>query len=338
MSLLAILGMGSVAAFGAAYCIGSLHIARREPVSRPQAPSEPHASWVETRSGRVHVLDQGSGDVVLLVHGSGRSIADWQEGFADALARDFRVIAFDSYGFGRSDRNHRWEYGIALWARQAVDLLDALRIERAVILGHSSGAAVAALVSAAHPERMRGTVLVGHGMAVDPAQIVPAIPGLGELWASRISLNGETHSSDHRARLEESYRVRGTRKALLTFIRRQLTIDGLRLVRGTYEEISVPVLQVHGTHDASIPIEAARALGRRIPNARLVEIDSGHAVHLERPAELAEAVHRFVRELDPWMESPTSPASPADIVDRARRGGRRERHPGRSDPAAGEGR
>jgi pimeloyl-ACP methyl ester carboxylesterase len=183
MRWLAGLGVGITSMVGAAFVVGSMLIARREPELVPTAPSEPHTSFVETRSGRVNVLDLGDGEVILLVHGSGRSVADWQEGFAEALARNFRVIAFDNYGFGRSDRGHRWEYGISLWAREAIDLLDALHIARAVILGHSSGAAVAAIVSAAHPERIRAAVLVGHGLAVDPAQIVPALPGIGELWA-----------------------------------------------------------------------------------------------------------------------------------------------------------
>ena len=68
---------------------------------------DPNTSLVETRSCRVNVLDLGSGDVVVRVHGSGRSIADWQEGFAESLAQRFRVIAFDNYGFGRSDRSAR---------------------------------------------------------------------------------------------------------------------------------------------------------------------------------------------------------------------------------------
>jgi 2-hydroxymuconate-semialdehyde hydrolase len=298
MGSLATIGAGIALTLGASFVVGSLLIARREPVPAAAAPSEPHTSWVETRSGRVSVLDLGSGDVVLLVHGSGRSLADWEEGFAEELARTFRVVAFDNYGFGRSDRNHGWEYGISLWARQAVDLLDALGIERAVILGHSSGAAVAAIVSAEHPERIRGAVLVGHGLAVDPAQIVPAIPGIGELWASQIAENGETYSPMHRTRLEESYRIRGTRSALLMFIRRQFTIDGLRLIGGTYEKIRVPVLQAHGTKDASIPIKAARSLSRRIPNVRFVEMETGHSIHAEQPVELADEVRRFVEGLD----------------------------------------
>ena len=52
------------------------------------------------------MLELGEGPVILLVHGTGRSVADWQEGFAERLARCYRVVAFDYYGHGLSDRDH----------------------------------------------------------------------------------------------------------------------------------------------------------------------------------------------------------------------------------------
>ena len=198
-------------------------------------------------------------------------------------------MAFDSYGFGSSDRNHPFAYGNALWARQAIDVLDALGIERVAVLGHSAGGVVAAFLAADHPERIRGAVFVGHGMAIDPMQIVPFLPGLGELWVSRMTVFGDTFSDRHRAALEAAFRIRGTRAALLTFIRRQYTIDGLRMLRGTYKEIDVPVLQVHGTLDQSIPIEAARSLTPRLADARFVAVEgASHDVHVDAPDRLAE--------------------------------------------------
>jgi 2-hydroxymuconate-semialdehyde hydrolase len=233
-----------------------------------------------------------------LIHGSGRSIADWQEGLAHRLVPRHRVVAFDSYGFGLSDRNHPFEYGNALGARQAIDVLDALDIQRAVVLGHSAGGVVAALLAADHPERIRGAIFVGHGLAMDPAQLVPLVPGVGEFSLARVAAFGETFSTRHRRRTESSYRIRGTRAALLTFIRRQYTIDGLRLLRGTYEDIAVPVLQVHGTLDRSIPVEAARALRARLSDTRFVAVDgSSHDVHIDAPDRLAEEVTFFVAAL-----------------------------------------
>jgi 2-hydroxymuconate-semialdehyde hydrolase len=285
------------------FAIGRIWIHRVEPETLADAggPWGPGASFLSTRSGRVHVLDVGEGPPILLVHGSGSGIAEWQEGFADLLAAKHRVVAFDAYGFGLSDRSHRLRFGLALWVRQAVDVLDALGIERAVVLGHSAGGAVAALLAAEHPERFRGAVFVGHGIAMDPAQLLPLIPGIGEIWAARRPTLAVTFPDRdrHRQRMEAAYRIRGTRAAFLVFVRRQYTIDGLRLL-GAYEQIRIPVLQVHGTLDASIPFGAGRALGSRLADSRFVEVaGSGHHVHLDAPERLAEEVDAFAAALEP---------------------------------------
>ena len=134
-------------------------------------------------------------------------------------------------------RNHPCEYGNSLWADQAVDVLDALEIERAAVLGHSAGGVVAAILAADHPDRVRGAVFVGHGIAIDPVQMLPFIPGIGEIQLSQTSAFSETFSALHRKRIEAAYSIRGTRSAYLTFVRRQFKVDGLRLLTGTYEDI-----------------------------------------------------------------------------------------------------
>ncbi len=267
-----------------------------ETVIRAEAPSDPETRFLETRSGRVHVLDVGEGeDVVLLLHGTGRSVADWQEGLAEHLARKFRVVGIDYYGHGLSDRAHGRRYGIALWAEQAVDVLDALGIERVTVVGHSAGGCVAAILTADHPERVDRTVFIGHGIAMDPIQIVPLMPGLGEIRMARTAIFSDVFSPEHERRLTAAYAIRGTRAALLTFLRRQYTIDGLRLVSGTYEDIRRPVLQVHGTEDASIPIAAARRLSPRLGESHFLPVEGvGHDVHVEAPVQLAEAIEEFV--------------------------------------------
>jgi pimeloyl-ACP methyl ester carboxylesterase len=300
MKISALIALGLCLTLGLLFVAGTVLIRRLETEPLATAPWGPETSFLSTRSGRVHILDAGEGAAVLLVHGSGRSVADWQEGLVDQLASGHRVVGFDSYGFGLSDRNHPFEYGNALWARQAIDVLDALELQRAVVVGHSAGGVVAAILAADHPERFRGAVFVGHGLAMDPVQVLPLLPGVGELWLAQTTVFGDTFSNRHRLRAESSYRIRGTRAALLTFIRRQYTIDGLRLLRGTYEDIEIPVLQVHGTLDESIPIEAARALNPRLHDARFVAVEgSSHDVHIDAPEQLAEEVAAFVATLEP---------------------------------------
>lgn len=296
MKTLLLVTLGVSLGLYALSALGSLLTRSLETVLRAEHPTDPETRFLTTRSGRVHVLDQGEGDdVILLLHGTGRSVADWQEGLAERLARTHRVIGMDYYGHGASDRAHRWRYGIALWAEQAIDVLDALAIERVTVVGHSAGGCVAAILTADHPERVDRAVFIGHGIAMDPLQAVPLVPGIGEIRMGRTAIFSDVFSPEHERRLNAAYAIRGTRAALLTFLRRQYTIDGLRLLSGTYEDIERPVLQVHGTEDASIPIAAARGLSPRLRESHFLPVAGvGHDVHVEAPTQLAEAIEAFV--------------------------------------------
>jgi pimeloyl-ACP methyl ester carboxylesterase len=298
MKFLSLLGGLSILILVGMSAAGSLMSRKLETEGPAREPSDAETRFVESRSGRTHVLDMGAGDqVILLLHGTGRSVADWQEGLAARLAENYRVIAIDYYGHGLSDREHRWRYGIALWARQAVDVLDALGIERVTVVGHSAGGCVAAILTADHPERVDRAVFIGHGIAMDPVQIVPILPGVGEIHMAHTRIFSELFSPEHERRLAQAYSIRGTRAALLTYLRRQYTIDGLRLALGTYEQIQRPVLQVHGSEDASIPIGAAHRLTPRLSDASFMTVDGvGHDVHVEAPRRLARSIESFIVE------------------------------------------
>jgi pimeloyl-ACP methyl ester carboxylesterase len=282
-----------VAALFALYIAGRRAIARVESIDEAVAPAA-GARFVETRSGRVHVVDEGGGPAVLLIHGSGRGIADWQVGVIERLAQRHRVVAFDCYGFGFSERNPRFVYGYDLWVRQAIDLLDALGIEQVTVVGVSVGGTLACILAADHPDRVDHVVTVGTGIAVDPAQIVPAIPGVGELMMANKTMSGPAKTPEHREALEAGYRIKGTRAALLAYIRRQFIIDGPRLFRGVFEDVQAPVLHVSGAEDRNIPPEAARALSKRTSGTFVLIPGSSHNVHTDAPAELVDEIERFL--------------------------------------------
>jgi len=284
------LAVGGGLAFGA----GRWMMASREPVRAPREPWGSGSAFLATRSGRVHYLDEGAGPVLLLLHGSGRSLADWQEGTAQLLARRHRVVAFDYYGNGLSDRAHGWRCGSPLWAQQGIDVLDALGIERATVVGHSIGGVVAALMAADHPNRVEAVVTIGTGMAIAPAQIPLLVPGLGEFLMGRTEVFGDTYSEQHRARTRSGYQIAGTRAALLTYIRRQYTIDGLRLLTGVWEDIRAPILHVSGSEDEQIPTATAERLARR-SGGTFVRIDGvRHDVHILAPERLVREIERFL--------------------------------------------
>jgi pimeloyl-ACP methyl ester carboxylesterase len=248
----------------------------------------------------VHILDVGEGEVILLIHGSTGSIVDWQEGVVDRLAESYRVVAFDSYGFGLSERNDSFDYGYDLWTQQAKEVLDALEIERAVVVGHSAGALTAVNLTAKHPEIIRGAILTGHGLTVDPAQMIPILPGIGELWAAQRTIIGETFSDRYREQAETVHRIRGTRAAYLSFLRSQYSIAFLRnfMFSSVYEDIEVPVLQMHGAIDQSQDIDSARDLSSRLADTRFVAIEgSDHFIHIDAPDQWVDEVAKFVASL-----------------------------------------
>lgn len=289
--------------------LGALFITGKLLTRRLETETDRHAvvpwgtgtSFLSTRSGEVHILDIGEGDVILLIHGSTGSIADWQESVAYRLAESFRVVAFDSYGFGLSERNDSFKYGHALWTQQAIDVLDALQIDSAVVVGHSAGAMTAVLLAADHPERIRGVVLTGHGLSVDPAQMLPFVPGIGELWVARQTVIGDIFSDSYREQAEAVHRIRGTRAAYLSFMRSQYFSEtSLRLINSGYEDIKAPVLQMHGALDQSQTIDSARELSSRMADTRFVAIEgSGHFIHIEAPDQWVDEVTAFVDSLAP---------------------------------------
>jgi len=279
----------------ALYVAGKRKIARVEPVDYASVKPSEGAQFVVTRSGRVHYQDLGTGPPIVLIHGSGRSIADWQEGVIERLVQDHRVIAYDCYGFGRSERNRKFTYGYNLWVAQVVDVLDALGIEHVTVVGHSVGGALALMLAAEHPSRVDHVVTVGTGIAVEPQQFIPVVPGVGELMIARETMFGPPLSPGNKQALEEAFTVRGTRTALLQYIRRQMTIDGLRvMLTGTFSRVTVPILHISGTNDRNISPKAARRLAKITGGAFLSIKDATHNVHADTPDELVTAIRSFL--------------------------------------------
>jgi pimeloyl-ACP methyl ester carboxylesterase len=114
---------------------------------------------------KIHYLVQGRGEPVLLIHGFTVNLqSQWAApGVLDALAGDYRVIALDNRGHGRSGKPHDpRQYGTEM-VEDAVRLLDHLHIERAHVVGYSMGAAIACKLLVTHPERLLSVTLGGSG-------------------------------------------------------------------------------------------------------------------------------------------------------------------------------
>ncbi len=152
--------------------------------------------YADTRVGQLHYAEAGHGPVLLLLHQTPRSYDEFRE-LQPLLAAHNRVIAMDMLGFGLSAPLSAPQT-IEQYAAGAFALLDALRIDDAVVLGHHTGAAVAIEMAAARPDRVRALVLssppwtgpeyrASHadGPGVDQADTTDDGTHLTELWKLR---------------------------------------------------------------------------------------------------------------------------------------------------------
>jgi len=124
----------------------------------PTSLADPQGRFIELEAGRVYLVEQGpaQGTPVVLVHGLFGGAHTWRQTLPALAENGYRAIAFDRLGAGLSDKPASADYSQAAQADQLVELLDALGIERAVLLGHSAGGGVVAHTALRHPQRVQG--------------------------------------------------------------------------------------------------------------------------------------------------------------------------------------
>ncbi|MEU6679761.1 alpha/beta hydrolase [Streptomyces sp. NPDC046853] len=253
--------------------------------------------YVDANGIRLYVEDRGQGPALVLLHGTGTSGRVWDAQLAD-LSRDHRIVAVDSRGCGRSDRPVVGNT-IAGNTADVLAVIDALDLDRPVVVGSSVGAVFAIEAALAAPGRIGGIISIdgpGYWPAValgDKLVEVAAATDRAAQFAEWVptwyspAASPELVASTLRQILESSEHVD------------ELFADGASYdPRERIRELDVPVLFLHGALDASIPCEVSRVLAGLAPQGtfRLIE-GAGHMPHQERPEAVNEAVREAVSRL-----------------------------------------
>jgi pimeloyl-ACP methyl ester carboxylesterase len=214
----------------------------------------------------IDFLDEGEGDPIVLVHGfaSTKEVNWLLPGWVGSLTRaGRRVIALDNRGHGKSSKFYEpAAYATDLMADDVRVLLDALKIDRADIMGYSMGARIAAFMALDHPQRVRSAILGGLGIRlVDGIGLSPTIAEA--LEAPSLAAVSDPTGRTFRAFAEQT---RSDLRALAACIR------GSRqtLTRAEVARIAAPVLVAVGTKDTVGG--SAAALAALIPGARALDI------------------------------------------------------------------
>lgn len=120
----------------------------------------PRGEFINISSGRLHYVDRGEGPAIVMIHGLAAQLGNFDMGLIDALARDHRVIALDRPGMGWSERGEDVPANPRAQAAQVVELIDALGVERPLVVGHSLGGAIALCLALDFPQKTRGLALL----------------------------------------------------------------------------------------------------------------------------------------------------------------------------------
>ncbi len=249
----------------------------------------------------------GAPPACLLLHGIGNYGWYWAF-FADAIAGRHRLIAPDARGHGESGKPLD-DYAPEQFVADAVAVLDALAIERAMVVGHSMGGTHAIRLAAAHPDRVERLVIIDAGPEPmqegserarrlslgRPERFANADEALAYLRRTSPGYSDEVYANRMRWLFHDDEGAlvwRSSHDALASIISTAghgELWDSLRAVR-------CPTLLVHGTRSNVLSADVAQRMIKTLVDGRLLELDAGHNVALDRPKELADAVVAFARE------------------------------------------
>jgi len=265
-----------------------------------------------------------NGRTVVLLHGKNFYGSYWEGPVRALAAAGYRVVVPDQIGFGKSAKPDDIDYSFDLLARNTAELLDALKVERAAVVGHSMGGMLAVRFARNYPERTTHLVLENPIGLEDYRYFIPPAT-TEELTADEMRQTAEAYENYVRsyfvtwkleyaafAQVREGITRSGefprwARASALTYqmIYRQP-------VRHEFPLIRVPTLLVIGQEDRTVVgksrapkevvgklgnyPELGRAAARDIPGAKLVELrEVGHIPHLEAPAAFEEALLSFLK-------------------------------------------
>jgi pimeloyl-ACP methyl ester carboxylesterase len=275
---------------------------------------------VQLHGHRVSFRRSGAGSAIVLIHGITGSSRTWEE-VIPPLAQHHTVIAPDLLGHGESAKP-RGDYSLGAYASGVRDLLIALGVDKATIVGHSLGGGVAMQFAYQFPERVDRLVLVSSGglggevhlllrAATLPAAeyVLPLLCAdpLRNAGASVAQLLGRVGLRPSRD-LEEmalGFASLGDMEARQAFVH---TVRGIMDMAGQrvsardrlYLAAAVPTLLLWGEHDRMIPVSHGREAHEAMPGSRLIVYeDAAHFPHRNHPWRFASDLLTFIEETSP---------------------------------------
>jgi pimeloyl-ACP methyl ester carboxylesterase len=273
------------------------------------APNRADEKTFDSGGVKIAYLDEGKGEVVVLLHGFGGSAEEtWtksafaKEQFLPAL-KGYRVLALDHRGHGSSDKPHDAKKYGAEMAEDVVRLLDHLKVRKAHVVGYSMGAMVAGKLLVAHPDRLLGLTFGGGGPLLSPpkaftdvidatAESLEKGKGIVPLVVSLTPGGEPKPTAEQAAAFSEQFVGTKDQKALAAVLRSQ---KGWEVTEAEVKANKVPVQFVYGDREVGFLQEIIAGAKKALPKAGEVVVEKGdHGSTMTTP-EFRKAVLEFLQ-------------------------------------------
>jgi pimeloyl-ACP methyl ester carboxylesterase len=276
----------------------------------------PKGRFIMVEGVHLHYVERGTGTPLVLLHGNGSMIEDFQSsGLIDLAAKKYRVIAFDRPGFGHSNRPR----GTVWTAEAQADLIAAalkeLGVARAIVLGHSWGTLVALALAVKYPQEVQALILAsGYYYPKARADVVilspPAVPLIGDLLSHTISpllgrlmwplllrkIFGPSQVPEKFKGFPEEMAVRPS-QIRASAAESALMTPSANTLRKQYRLLQMPVAIVAGAEDRLIESEQSAHLHRDIPHSTLQSVPgAGHMVHQTATGNIMDAIDKVAAQ------------------------------------------
>jgi pimeloyl-ACP methyl ester carboxylesterase len=301
-----------VAALTAAAILGTtaLLVARR--ARQAERDNPPAGRFLDIDGVHLHYLDRGDGPPVVLLHGNGAMVQDFEiSGILDRLAQRYRVIAFDRPGFGHTNRPRSQTWTAAAQAELMHKALIQLGVQQAIVVGHSWGTLVAASLALDHPADVRSLVLLsGYYFPTFRADVLAssptAAPVLGDLLSYTVApLVGRALRSRvfrklfapaavparFAAEFPTELSLRPSQLKASASDTALMTPSAAALAQ-RYGEFEMPVTVMAGREDRMVDFaRQSERLDEVMKGSALISLeDGGHMIHHTDPEKVLEAI------------------------------------------------
>ena len=286
----------------------TLFISKRVELGMP-----PEGAFLQIQGTRVHYLEQGVGPTILMIHGLSGVAQNFGYSVMGELAKQHRVVAIDRPGSGYSVRHPRSSASLAVQADVVAGIIDALKLERPLVVGHSLGGAVALATALRYPDKVRGLALVAP-LTHMPSDTPAAFAALTIRWRWLRKLMAWTLATPLSIRQREKvlnvvfgpeqppadFGLRGggflgLRPSHFIGASSDLTAlpDVLPGLQQQYAHLRLPVSVLYGRQDRILdPQEQGQALVNVVPGAELELVDGGHMLPVTQPALTADFIRK----------------------------------------------